>query len=115
MPKRKLQRFEELKELKRIIQPEGLYLDKFHELRGNWNKKIFRNNNPITLELGCGKGEYTIGMAKKYPKMNDVFMSLAVLGNPKRGHVIRIGLGGISEKSAGLFLEKLLGGIQWAD
>lgn len=39
-------------------------------LNGKWSSDFFGNNNPIVLELGCGKGEYTIGLAKKYPEKN---------------------------------------------
>jgi tRNA (guanine-N7-)-methyltransferase len=41
-------------------------------LKGSWASDIFKNNNPITLELGCGKGEYTVGLARKYPDRNFV-------------------------------------------
>lgn len=41
------------------------------EMKGKWSE-IFKNNNPITLELGCGKGEYTVGLARKYPNRNFV-------------------------------------------
>jgi len=40
------------------------------QLKGNWKKEFFKNNNPIVLELGCGRGEYTIGLAEKYPDKN---------------------------------------------
>ena len=39
-------------------------------LKGNWHKEFFKNNRPIVLELGCGKGEYTIGLAEKFPDKN---------------------------------------------
>lgn len=42
----------------------------FHSLRGKWNKDFFRNDKPIVLELGCGKGEYTVGMSRRYPHKN---------------------------------------------
>jgi tRNA (guanine-N7-)-methyltransferase len=41
-------------------------------LKGTWGSDVFKNENPITLELGCGKGEYTVGLAKKYPNRNFV-------------------------------------------
>ena len=43
---------------------------KDYKLKGNWNKDFFKNDNPIILELGCGKGEYTIGLAKQNPEIN---------------------------------------------
>ena len=39
-------------------------------LKGNWHKEFFKNNRSIVLELGCGKGEYTIGLAEKFPDKN---------------------------------------------
>ncbi len=50
----------ELKVLK-----EGLYA-----MKGNWKEQFFKNQNPIVLELGCGKGEYSVALAKKYPEKN---------------------------------------------
>lgn len=41
-----------------------------HPLRGKWKSEFFRNNNPLVLELGCGKGEYTVGMARRFPDKN---------------------------------------------
>lgn len=43
---------------------------KDHPLKGTWNAKVFLNSDPIILELGCGKGEYTIGLAARYPDKN---------------------------------------------
>ena len=72
MAKNKLQKFEELRHLTNTIQPDksDLLNDRFR-LKGFW-KKEFKNNNPIILELGCGKGEYTINLAKKFPANNYV-------------------------------------------
>ncbi|MBN1599724.1 MAG: tRNA (guanosine(46)-N7)-methyltransferase TrmB [Bacteroidales bacterium] len=53
-------------------------MNKDHSLKGNWNKEFFKNENPITLELGCGKGEYTVGLAKKYPGRN--FLGVDIKG-----------------------------------
>ena len=43
-----------------------------HPYRGKWHAEVFGNDNPITLELGCGKGEYTVGLARKWPNRNFV-------------------------------------------
>ena len=40
------------------------------ELRGRWREDFFRNTNPIVLELGCGRGEYTVGLARRCPSVN---------------------------------------------
>ncbi len=55
------------------LQKEGF------ALKGNWHKEFFHNNNPITLELGCGRGEYTIGLAKQYPDCN--FIGVDIKGS----------------------------------
>lgn len=47
-----------------LLQKEGF------ALKGNWHKEFFHNNNPIVLELGCGRGEYTIGLARRFPDTN---------------------------------------------
>ena len=54
-----------------VIQPEteGLY-GKDHPVKGKWRKEIFRNPDPVILELGCGKGEYTLGLAARFPDKN---------------------------------------------
>lgn len=43
-----------------------------NEMAGHWREKFFHNDHPIVLELGCGRGEYTVGLAKKYPEKNFV-------------------------------------------
>ncbi len=72
-------------------------------------------NNFVKLANRDWKAAYCVRQYKKYPKLHDVVVSLAVLGEPKRGHVIRTGLAGIDENLTKLFLKKLLGGIQWID
>ena len=71
--KNKLKRFKENESFKNVIQPsrEELEGDNF-SLKGNWNKDFFQNNNPIVLELGCGKGEYSVGLAQYHPDKNFV-------------------------------------------
>jgi tRNA (guanine-N7-)-methyltransferase len=60
-----------MKTFQRVFQPnfEDVY-GKDHPLKGQWQEKVFGNDYPITLELGCGKGEYTISLARKYPERN---------------------------------------------
>jgi len=77
--KHKLQRFHEINQFTNVIQPdykESLQND--HSLKGKWNKKYFKNTNPIVLELGCGKGEYTIGLACRFPQKN--FIGIDIKG-----------------------------------
>jgi len=71
MGKNKLRRFTEMKEMPNVFEPT---LDEIKsnviDLKGKWNTSVFKNNHPITLELGCGKGEYSVGLAKKYADRN---------------------------------------------
>ena len=69
--KNKLKRFIENETFSNVIQPtrEELISNKFH-YKGNWNNLYFKNKNPIVVELGCGKGEYTVSLAKSNPKIN---------------------------------------------
>lgn len=68
--KRKLQRFAELKTLDRVFEPEGLYINEQYQLKGQWCSEVFGNDSPLVLELGCGKGEYTVNLARRYPEKN---------------------------------------------
>jgi len=76
--KNKLKRFKENETFENVIQPtrEEVLNDSL-ELKGNWSKR-FNNNNPIVLELGCGKGEYTVGLAELYPEKN--FIGIDIKG-----------------------------------
>ena len=47
-------------------------------MRGQWGEKVFGNSNPIVLELGCGKGEYAVGLARKFPERN--FIGIDIKG-----------------------------------
>ena len=71
MGKNKLMKFAQMATFENVIQPRlDEVLNKDYKLKGNWNTVIFKNNNPIVLELGCGKGEYTVGLAQRYPGKN---------------------------------------------
>lgn len=69
--KNKLKRFKENETFSNVFQPtrEELVKREYH-LKGNWNTVFFKNNNPLVLELGCGKGEYSVALAQKYPDKN---------------------------------------------
>lgn len=79
MGKNKLARFAENETFANLFQLtyEQITKEGF-ALKGKWNKEFFKNDNPIVLELGCGKGEYTIGLAKKYPNKN--FIGIDIKG-----------------------------------
>ena len=72
-PKRKLVKFAEMKVLPNVIEvPFDDVFNKNHPLKGRWRQDVFKNDNPIILELGCGKGEYSVGMARHFPDRNFV-------------------------------------------
>ena len=78
MAKRKLQRFDELKGFQRTFQFPYPLVHTEHGMRGNWRSRVFNNTHPVVLELGCGRGEYTVGLAKAFPEMN--FIGVDVKG-----------------------------------
>ncbi|KAA5827925.1 tRNA (guanosine(46)-N7)-methyltransferase TrmB [Algibacter amylolyticus] len=71
--KNKLRRFKENETFSNVVQPsrEDLVNSNFKH-KGNWRAVVFKNDNPLVLELGCGKGEYSVALAKKYPNKNFV-------------------------------------------
>lgn len=73
----KLRKFADNETFDCLLQPssaellsDGYFALKDHPIKGNWNTEMFHNPNPIVLELGCGKGEYTIDLAKRKPECN---------------------------------------------
>ena len=67
--KNKLKRFEENQSFDNVIQPSREEVLNGFSLKGQW-QSYFKNDNPIVLELGCGKGEYSVALAEKYPEKN---------------------------------------------
>jgi len=69
--KGKIRKFEDMKTFKNVFQPslEEVF-DKDFRLKNNWKQEYFENEKPIILELGCGKGEYSVGLAEKFPEKN---------------------------------------------
>jgi len=79
MSKGKLEKFEELRTFGNCIEIPDAYLIDEHPLKGKWAKEFFKNSNPIVLELGCGKGEYSVNQAKAFPHKN--FIGVDIKGN----------------------------------
>ncbi len=69
--KGKLEKFREMRSFPNVLQPpfEEVFENDYY-LKGKWGKEFFKNDHSITIELGCGKGEYTVGLAKHYPDNN---------------------------------------------
>ena len=76
MGKDKLKRFEEIKTFPNVLEPPVM---ETYTNKGKWHQEIFKNDKPIVLELGCGKGEYSVGLAKLYPDKN--FVGVDIKGN----------------------------------
>jgi tRNA (guanine-N7-)-methyltransferase len=70
LAKRKLERFAENATFSHFFQPNWENLQEGFPLQGNWNRDFFLNDHPIVIEVGCGKGEYTVALATKYPDKN---------------------------------------------
>jgi tRNA (guanine-N7-)-methyltransferase len=80
MVKNKLQKFSDMDSFPHVFQHSFSDLQqKPFEMKGKWNEFFFQNNNPIILELGCGKGEYTVALAKLYPDKN--FIGIDIKGS----------------------------------
>jgi tRNA (guanine-N7-)-methyltransferase len=79
MAKNKLRKFKEMKDWDNVFEPtlSPDFRSSFF-LKGKWQSDYFKNNNPVVLELGCGKGEYTVGLAKHYPNKN--FIGIDIKG-----------------------------------
>jgi tRNA (guanine-N7-)-methyltransferase len=77
--KNKLKRFKENETFSNVIQPQrDELLNNTFSFKGKWNETFFKNNNPIVLELGCGKGEYSVALAKQNPDKN--FIGIDIKG-----------------------------------
>lgn len=71
MGKNKLAKFDDMAGYPHVFQyPFAVLQEKGFELKGRWGKAFFKNNHPIVLELGCGKGEYTVGLGRLFPEKN---------------------------------------------
>lgn len=74
MGKDKLRKFAEINTFPNVYQ-----LDEGKAIKGKWAEAHFKNNNPVVLELACGKGEYAVGLAKFFPEKN--FIGIDLKGN----------------------------------
>ena len=79
MGKNKLRKFKDMETIDFVFQyPFAVLKEQGFPLKGNWHKNFFNNDNPIVLELGCGKGEYAVGLARKFPDKN--FIGIDIKG-----------------------------------
>jgi tRNA (guanine-N7-)-methyltransferase len=79
MGKNKLAKFDDMAGYPHVFQyPFTTLQEKGFEMKGHWNEQFFGNGNPVVLELGCGKGEYTVGLGKLFPEKN--FIGIDIKG-----------------------------------
>ncbi len=76
MGQNKLAKFAENKTFDNMFELPFGKVQEGMPLRGKWHQEFFKNNNPIVLELGCGKGEYTVGLGTQYPAKNFIGMDI---------------------------------------
>ncbi len=80
MSKNKLAKFADLTTYGHVIQLSyNKLISEGFPFKGNWNRDFFKNDHPIVLELGCGKGEYTVGLARLFPDKN--FIGIDIKGS----------------------------------
>lgn len=76
---KKIERWNEMENFPNVIQPKfNEVFETEHQYKGKWQQDVFKNNNPIVLELGCGRGEYSVGLGKHFPNKN--FIGLDIKG-----------------------------------
>lgn len=74
-----MKRFKENETFTNVVQPSREEIvNEDYSLKGNWKTDFFKNNNPVVLELGCGKGEYSVALAQEYPNKN--FLGIDIKG-----------------------------------
>ena len=79
MGKNKLEKFADMASYPHVFEYPHSAVDNVpFEMKGNWHKEFFKNNNPIVLELGCGRGEYTVGLGRMFPDVN--FIGIDIKG-----------------------------------
>jgi tRNA (guanine-N7-)-methyltransferase len=77
MGKNKLRKFTDMTSYPHVFQyPYSVATNVPFELRGRWNETFFHNGNPVVLELGCGRGEYTVGLGRLFPDKNFIAVDI---------------------------------------
>ncbi len=79
MAKKKLKKFAEINSFSNVVQPQYLHTHTDHPNRGQWSQSWFGNGQSVVLEIGCGKGEYTVGLAEACPGTN--FIGIDIKGD----------------------------------
>jgi len=78
LAKNKLKKFAQTQDYPHVHQPDLKVMEQGYSMKGNWRNNFFKNENPLVLELGCGMGEYSVGLAEKFPEKN--FLGVDIKG-----------------------------------
>jgi len=77
---KKIQRWKEMETFPNVLQPKfNEVFQTNHKYKAKWKQDVFNNEKPIVLELGCGRGEYSVGLAKHFPDKN--FIGVDIKGS----------------------------------
>jgi tRNA (guanine-N7-)-methyltransferase len=77
MGKNKLQKFADMANYPHVFEyPHSVANNVPFEMKGRWNEAFFKNGNPVVLELGCGRGEYTVGLGRMFPDKNFIAVDI---------------------------------------
>ena len=80
MGKNKLEKFADMARYPHVFEYPYSAVDNVpFDMKGNWHQQFFKNDNPIVLELGCGRGEYTVGLGRMFPDKNFIGVNVAFL------------------------------------
>ena len=96
MGKNKLEKFADMARYPHVFEYPYSAVDNVpFDMKGNWHQQFFKNDNPIVLELGCGRGEYTVGLGRMFPDKN--FIGVDIKGRPHVDGGYRVFGGGHEE------------------
>ncbi len=79
MPKNKRAKYKAIKSFQNVFEIPYSSAQEDFKYKGKWHKDFFKNDYPIVLELGCGKGEYSVALAQRYPEKN--FIGVDIKGD----------------------------------
>ena len=85
LAKNKRLKFSQITDYSNVVEPTFDELQSF-PLKNHWNQAHFKNDKPIVLELGCGKGEYTVSLAQEYPQKNFIGIDIKEGKNVEGSH-----------------------------
>ena len=92
MGKNKLEKFADMASYPHVFEYPYSAVDNVpFDMKGKWHKEFFKNDNPIVLELGCGRGEYTVGLGRMFPDKNFIAVDIKEPAHVDGSHRISSG------------------------